>query len=105
MSTTSRYPNIPQEQYKERVLAEARLDVIHDLNKTGFVYETAIKEARVKDRKSRLSCDYEPVASQADSKRGDEGDVDQLVDNVCCDSAYSRDGEGEDVGGQGSDGH
>lgn len=50
----SHYYNIPQELYNEWIYTETRLDVLHDLNMTGSIYETALEDARVKSCSARL---------------------------------------------------
>lgn len=89
-SHASKYTNIPKEQYKDWILAEARIDTICDLNKKGFVYETAIEEARVKAREIWLAYDYDLAMPQLNSEGGDENGVDHLVDRAWYDSAYGR---------------
>lgn len=47
--------------------------MIRDLGWTGFVFETVLEEARVKARKARLSCGYDPTMLQPGAEDDDEG--------------------------------
>lgn len=79
--------------------------MIRELNRTDFFFETAIEEARVKARETRLACGYNPATPQTDTEEDDEGGVDQLADSAWYDSAYGRCEEEEDGGDQDGDGH
>lgn len=81
-SHASEFPNILRERYKDWILVESRLDVIHDLKKAGCDFKTAIEEARVKARDAWLACDFDPDTPQPDSEEGDGGDMDQLAESA-----------------------
>lgn len=75
-SHASESPAITRRQYEEWILTEARVEVVRELGQTGFVFETAMEEARVKVRKARLACVYEPATPQPDAEDDDEVGVD-----------------------------
>lgn len=52
--------------------------MIHELNRTGFVFETDIEEARVKYHEAWLAYGYDPAMPQPDVEDDDEGDLGSL---------------------------
>lgn len=69
------------------------------MGQTGFVFETALEEARVKARKARLAYGYDPDTPQPDVECDKERGLPELEDNARYDSAYGQSGgeKGEDV--------
>lgn len=105
MFITSKYSNISREQYEEWIHAEVRMDMIHDLNKVGSIFQAALEDARVKAREAWLSCNYDSATPQADSEEDEKEGVDRLGGSAWCDSAYGQGEDGEDIGGQDGDVH
>lgn len=75
MSHTFEFPAIPQKKYEMWILAEDRIDVIHELKWTSFVFEMAVKEARVKSREARLACGYDTSILQPDAEDDNDGGI------------------------------
>lgn len=81
-SHASEFLDIPRERYEDWILTEDHSNVICELNKTGFVFETVIKEARAQAREARLACDYDLATPLSNSEEGNEEGVDQLADSA-----------------------
>lgn len=63
--------NIARELHDEWIHAEARLDVFRDLHAGGFVFDVALENARIKARKARLACGYDPATPRPDEEEGE----------------------------------
>lgn len=67
----------------------------------GFVYETALEEARIKARDARLACDYDSDTPQPDVEGDSKEYLPDLEDNTWCDSTFFRDDDEAGGGDQG----
>lgn len=104
-SHASGFLAIPREQYEEWIIAKARVEVVQELGWTGFIFEMAMEEARVKAHEARLACGHDPTIPQPNAEDNDDRCIDHLEDTSWCDSAYNQDEDGEEGGDQGGDGH
>lgn len=111
-STTSGFPNVPYKLYEEWIHVEAQLDVFHELHTTCSISGVAFEDTRVKARKARLACGYDPTMPRpGEENENKEDTMDRLEEDGWYDSIYpqgeddedagSRDGDG--IGGQGDD--
>lgn len=71
---------------------------------TGFVYETALEEARAKDRDAWLAYGYDPDTPRSGVEGDGEEDIPKVEDNTWWDSTYGRGNDEEDGRDQGEGG-